>query len=71
MAGIIKECICPVTSIKRLTENFEERAVAMGGPNTNQHKKANKRSLNTTKMDFLFLERLLRVLPIIFIVFLS
>jgi hypothetical protein len=71
MAGITKEYICSVTSINKLKENFEARAVAMGGPNTNQHKKANKRSFNTTKMDFLFLGRLLRVLPIIFIVFLS
>ena len=71
MAGIIKEYICPVITIKKSAENSEERTVAMGGPNTNQHKKANKKSLNTTKIDFFFLWRLLRVLPIIFIVFLS
>ena len=71
MAGIIKEYICSFTSINKLLEKFEERAVAMGGPNTNQHKKANKKSLNTTKIDFFFLGRLLRVLPIIFIVFIS
>ena len=71
MAGIIKEKICPIITTKKLVENFEARAIAMGGPNTNQQIKANKRSLAKTKRDFLFLGRLLRVLPIMFIVFLS
>jgi hypothetical protein len=42
--------------------------VAIGGPNTNQQTNDRNKSLQITRTDFFFLGRLLRVLPIKFMI---